>query len=123
MFVPIHDKNPLKRIPFQYVTVAIIVLDIALYAVFQSGWILPLDERMAAFALIPAEFWSGRAPITGNVSVPEGALQVQERWTLVTYMFVHGSFLHLLGNALFLWVFGDNVEDAMGHVRFLLFCR
>lgn len=121
MFVPIHDKNPLKRIPFQYVTVGIIIFNIALYVVFQSGLIFPLDERVAAFAIIPAEFWTGHAPMTGSVSVPEGAPPIQERWTLATYMFVHASFLHLLGNALFLWVFGDNVEDAMGHVRFLLF--
>ena len=77
MFVPIHDKNPLKRIPFQYVTVGIIVLNIVLYVVFQSGWVFPIDERVAAFALIPAEFWSGQASLTGDISVPEGALPVQ----------------------------------------------
>ena len=41
--------------------------------------------------------------------------------TLVTSLFLHGSLFHLLGNMLFLWVFGDNVEDAMGHVRFVIF--
>jgi membrane associated rhomboid family serine protease len=49
------------------------------------------------------------------------ALAVPEGLTLVTYMFLHGDPLHLVGNMLFLWVFGDNVEDAMGHVRFLIF--
>ena len=44
-----------------------------------------------------------------------------ERFTLVTYMFLHGSWIHLLGNMLFLWVFGDNIEDAMGHFRFIMF--
>ena len=44
-----------------------------------------------------------------------------EGYTLLTYMFLHGDILHLLSNMLFLWVFGDNVEDAMGHVRFLFF--
>ena len=44
-----------------------------------------------------------------------------ERFTLVSYMFLHGNFIHLAGNMLFLWVFGDNVEDAMGHIRFLMF--
>ena len=44
-----------------------------------------------------------------------------ERLTLVSYMFLHGDVFHLLGNMLFLWVFGDNVEDAMGHVRFVVF--
>jgi membrane associated rhomboid family serine protease len=46
---------------------------------------------------------------------------VPERLTLISYMFFHGDILHLAGNMLFLWVFGDNVEDAMGHVRFLVF--
>ena len=121
MFVPIYDTNPLKHIPFQYVTVGLIAFNLAIYVTFQTGWFFPLDERMAAFALIPAEFWTDGAPFTSRVSVPAGALPVQESWTLLTYMFVHGNLLHLLGNMLFLWVFGDNVEDAMGHWRFLLF--
>jgi membrane associated rhomboid family serine protease len=48
-------------------------------------------------------------------------LPIPEALTLITYQFLHGSPLHLIGNMLFLWVFGDNIEDAMGHVRFLVF--
>lgn len=121
MFVPIYDTNPLKRIPYQYVTVALIVINCAIYLIFQTGWFFPLDDRIAAFALVPAEFWTDGVPFTSQVIVPEGALPVEERWTLVSYMFVHGNALHLAGNMLFLWVFGDNVEDAMGHLRFLFF--
>lgn len=121
MFVPIHDTNPLKRIPYQYVTVGLIVLNCLIYLIFQTGWFFPIDDRIAAFALIPAEFWTEGVPFTSQVVVPEGAPAIEERWTLVSYMFVHGNLFHLLGNMLFLWVFGDNVEDAMGHVRFLLF--
>jgi membrane associated rhomboid family serine protease len=121
MFVPIHDTNPLKRIPYQYVTVGLITLNCVIYVLFQSGLIFSLDERIVAFALIPAEFWTDGVPLASRVVVPPGAPPVEERWTLVTYMFVHGSLLHLLGNMLFLWVFGDNVEDAMGHFRFFLF--
>jgi membrane associated rhomboid family serine protease len=121
MFVPIHDKNPLKSIHFQYVTVALIALNIAIYVIFQSGWVLPFDERVASFTLIPKQFWAEGAPFAIQASVPMDGIPVPERWTLVSYMFVHGNMMHLLGNMLFLWVFGDNVEDAMGHVRFLLF--
>jgi len=121
MFVPIHDKNPLKSIHFQYVTVGLIALNIAIYIAFHTGWFFEIDERLAAFTLIPSEFWIQGAPFTDHASVPIGGFPVPERWTLVTYMFVHGNLMHLLGNMLFLWVFGDNVEDAMGHVRFLLF--
>ncbi len=121
MFVPLHDNNPLKSIHFQYVTVGLIALNLAVFVAFQTGWFFPLNERLAAFTLIPKEFWTDGAPFTSHASVPEGALPVQESWTLVTYMFVHGNMMHLLGNMLFLWVFGDNVEDAMGHFRFLMF--
>jgi len=56
VFVPLHDTNPLKSIDYQYVTVSLIVLNIAVYLIFQTGWFIPLDEEnLAAFAAIPAE--------------------------------------------------------------------
>jgi membrane associated rhomboid family serine protease len=115
MFVPILDDNPLKAIRFQFVTVALIVLNVVIFALEMSG----IDERMvASFAIIPLElFRSGGAPALG----PLDALPVPEASTLFTYMFLHGDIVHLAGNMLFLWVFGDNVEDAVGHVRFLIF--
>ena len=57
----------------------------------------------------------------GTAALPQGLPLVPEPITLVTSLFLHGSFLHLAGNMLFLWVFGDNVEDGMGHARFLVF--
>lgn len=117
MFIPLHDTNPLKSINYQYVTVAIIVINVVVYVVFLSGWIVPFeDENAAAFAVIPAELMGGGAKAIISPSFP-----LPERLTLVTYMFLHGSWIHLLGNMLFLWVFGDNVEDAMGHLRFIMF--
>jgi membrane associated rhomboid family serine protease len=118
VFVPLHDTNPLKTIDYQYVTVALIVLNIAIYVIFQTGWFVPLeDENLAAFAVVPAELM-GRG--LGDETIISPFL-LPQRFTLVTYMFLHGSWLHLLGNMLFLWVFGDNVEDAMGHLRFIMF--
>ena len=117
MFIPLHDTNPLKWIRYQYVTVALIVLNIAVYAMFETGWFIPLDaENAASFAVIPADLMG-----SGAKSVISPSFPLPERFTLVTYMFLHGSWIHLLGNMLFLWVFGDNVEDAMGHVRFIMF--
>ncbi|MGE3529695.1 MAG: hypothetical protein AB7G54_09715, partial [Methyloceanibacter sp.] len=56
MFIPLHDTNPLKRIHFQYVTVALIVLNVAVYVIFISGWVLsPNEEEAASFAVIPAK--------------------------------------------------------------------
>ena len=118
MFIPLHDTNPLKSIDYQYVTVTLIVLNVAIYAIFQTGWFIPLeDENTAAFAVIPAELM-GHGSGDQSFATP---FLVPARLNLITYMFLHGSWIHLLGNMLFLWVFGDNVEDAMGHLRFLMF--
>lgn len=120
MFVPLHDTNPLKKIRFQYVTVGLIVLNVAVYAVLQTGWFVPLaDEDVTAFAVIPAKLTADPGGETAFFA--NGAVLVPERLTLVTYMFLHGGWIHLIGNMLFLWVFGDNIEDAMGHWRFIMF--
>jgi membrane associated rhomboid family serine protease len=120
VFIPLHDTNPLKWIDYQYVTVGLIVLNVAIYIVFLSGWIIPLDEEnTAAFAVVPAKLLT--SSMVSGPNLASGAFPFPERFTLVTYMFLHGSWIHLLGNMLFLWVFGDNVEDAMGHLRFIMF--
>ncbi|WP_436644110.1 rhomboid family intramembrane serine protease [Microbaculum sp. FT89] len=115
MFVPISDNNPLRHLPFQYVTVALIVVNVFVYVVFVSGIFADALETTAyTFGLIPAVFNDYR-------ELPAQYAIVPESFTLLTYQFVHGGFLHLASNMLFLWVFGDNVEDAMGHWRFLAF--
>jgi len=120
VFIPLHDTNPLKWIRYQYVTVALIALHVAIYTIFQTVWFLPLDEEnTAAFAVIPAKLMAG-GEADGSIFAT-GAFPMPERFTLVTYMFLHGGWIHLLGNMLFLWVFGDNIEDAMGHLRFIMF--
>jgi membrane associated rhomboid family serine protease len=119
VFIPLHDTNPLKRIHYQYVTVALIVLNVAIYVIFISGWVFaPNEEEAASFAVIPAKLMT--AGMGGETMLATGAY-MPERFTLVTYMFIHGNWIHLLGNMLFLWVFGDNIEDAMGHLRFIMF--
>jgi membrane associated rhomboid family serine protease len=114
--------NPVKRVRFQFVTVGLILANCAVYFFFSMGLIYQVgDNVLISFAVIPNELMQqtffnqpvANLPLT-NMAVPEGI-------TLVTYMFLHGNFLHLFGNMIFLWVFGDNVEDAMGHVRFLFF--
>lgn len=121
MFVPLHDTNPLKRIPYQWVTVSLIGFNTVLYLLFGTEYFPPLSDRAPDFALIPAEFLAGARLMSVQVAWLGDPLPVPEQFTIASYMFVHGSFLHLAGNMLFLWVFGDNVEDAMGHVRFLMF--
>lgn len=116
MFVPIYDGKDLKHIKFQYVTLFLIALNVACFVFQMSAIEAPV---IASFAVVPVELASvsifgGHARLSGD------ALPVPEFYTLLTYMFFHGDPLHIAGNMLFLWVFGDNVEDACGHVRFLI---
>ena len=114
MLLPLHDDNPLRHIRFQYLTVAIIALCVAVF-LYQST--LPPKAEQAfvmAFGAIPAAVF-GLAERAPEIAAVPASL------TLLTSMFVHGGFMHLAGNMLFLWVLGDNVEDAMGHERFVVF--
>lgn len=121
MFVPVYDINPLKRMPFQWVTVSLIAVNVLCFLVFGTAYFSPADEYAVDFALIPQEFRSGGVLAPFEVFRLREPLPIPEWLTALTYMFVHVNFLHLTGNMTFLWVFGDNVEDAMGRWRFLLF--
>lgn len=117
MFVPIHDDNPLRAIRRPWVMWALLLANLAVFIWQTSG----VDVRtMASFAVVPAELL--RMGVLGGAAMgPLDGIAVPERYTLLTYMFFHGDLLHLASNMAFLWVFGDNVEDAMGHAKFLLF--
>jgi len=122
LFIPVWDRNPLETIHFQAVTLALVAANIIIYAVFQSGAVAATSlESILGFALIPAELLNDGFFGDATYQIFGGQAPVPERLTLVSYMFLHGGIMHLVGNMAFLWVFGDNVEDAMGHVRFLLF--
>ncbi len=114
MFIPLHDANDLKHIKKQYVTITLIVINVAVW-LFMAG----AGDQTAQLAAIGL----GYIPSTVFGFVERGPEQsfVPDYLTYVTYAFLHGDFMHLAGNMLFLWVFGDNVEDAFGHVRFLIF--
>ena len=113
-FLPLHDGNPLRIIPFQATTIGLIVLCLAI-AFMQGSLTEPETVRFfLTFGLVPAV-------LTGAEGLPPAYAVNLDGLTLVSHIFVHGDFWHLAGNMLFLWVFGDNVEDAMGHARFLGF--
>lgn len=117
MFIPLRDDNSLKSIPFQYVTVSLIAVNILVFMLEMSGL---SDAAVASFGVTPRELL-GSAAVLAPSSFTNGAPAIGEEATLITYMFFHADIFHLIGNMLFLWVFGDNVEDAMGHAKFLLF--
>ncbi|MCL6708665.1 rhomboid family intramembrane serine protease [Pseudomonas sp. R2.Fl] len=115
MFIPLHDRNALKHIRFQYVTLGLIAVNVATWCLTTLA--LPEDVMNAAvFSLgfIPAIVFDYAVLDPSLALVPPDA-------TVITYSFLHSDIMHLGTNMLFLWVFGDNVEDAMGHARFLVF--
>ncbi len=126
---PLKDNIPTRRFP--YLTVAIIVANVLMFFGFQEARLslsgASIDEaRVIEFGAIPFEIsHPGTQCIArGNElacgrGVGEG--QAPAIVTLFTSMFMHGGLLHLLGNMLFLWIFGNNIEDSMGPVRFLAF--
>jgi membrane associated rhomboid family serine protease len=121
MFIPLSDENPLRYIRFPIVTYLIIFINVAVFFLFQAGMMSQFGEAgTVALAIIPCELFGHSAcALAGDSQI--GQLLVPEAITPITYMFLHGSMMHLLGNMLFLWVFGDNVEDAMGHFWFIVF--
>jgi membrane associated rhomboid family serine protease len=115
MFVPLYDVNALKHIRVQYVTISIIVINVAIWLVTGFAATDEFSGRASmGLGYIPALLFDNRHLDPALYLVPED-------FTYITYAFLHGDFWHIAGNMLFLWVFGDNVEDAMGHVKFLIF--
>ncbi|MBZ9937331.1 rhomboid family intramembrane serine protease [Mesorhizobium sp. BR1-1-16] len=115
MFVPLHDQNPLRYIKFPWATRGIVVLNVLVFMFYQRGGNADAEAAsVMAFGLIPSTLMGIHVRTPGIFHAPE--------WmTFITSSFLHGDIWHLAGNMLFLWVFGDNVEDAMGHWRFILF--
>ena len=112
MFIPIYDGKPLVNIQHSWVNWALIAANVIIFFGFQKT----LDSANISFSL-------GLIPAVVNdiANLPPKAVWVPEDLTYITYAFLHGDILHLLGNMVFLWVFGDNIEDAMGHVKYFIF--
>ena len=120
---PIRDDNPQLRIPIA--TYAIIAANIAVWVFVQGLGSNPaLVESICQLGLIPGELL-GTVPAGTQFPLGPGAvcrLGGGGTWyTLFSSMFMHGGWMHIIGNLWFLWIFGDNVEDAMGPVRFVIF--
>ncbi|AZM74895.1 rhomboid family intramembrane serine protease [Streptomyces sp. G3] len=142
MVIPVHDVNPARRTP--WVTYALILANVLVF-LFTPGMtgsatgdgslaqMCDLQAFLDHWAAVPQELLQHRMPRlvpTGAVGVgPQGpgcvvappGYDKSPELSVLTAMFLHGGWLHLLGNMLFLWIFGNNVEDRMGHLPFLLF--
>jgi membrane associated rhomboid family serine protease len=109
---PLQDNNPIRITP--YVTYGLIGANIFIFLYQLSLPPQELNEFFHLAAVVPRELTASFAGIPVNQPVPE--------WTtLITSQFLHGGFLHIAGNMLFLWIFGNNVEDRLGHVKYLIF--
>ncbi len=123
--IPLSDDNPTLRTPV--VTIGLLFLIAAAWVVAQGAGFDPvrLMASVCNLGLVPGEV-TGAAALGTAVPIGDGmACAVDAEpvnyLTPLTSMFLHGSWMHLIGNGLFLWVFGNNVEDSMGRLRFLVF--
>ncbi len=115
MFIPLYDGEPLRNLKAPYVTHAIIAACVTVHLASLAGVLPAIEPLLAAgFGIIPQV-------VLGNAYLPADVPQAPAWLTPATSLFLHGNVAHLAGNMLFLWVFGDNVEDSMGHLRFAVF--
>jgi membrane associated rhomboid family serine protease len=128
MVIPIRDRNPTRRTP--WVNRLIIAVNIVVFVFFEPWWAGACQQQafFLTYAAIPAEL--GEAEPLDAREVAEssparcGLRPIDDKpvyRAVLTAMFLHAGWLHLLGNMLYLWVFGNNVEDRFGHLGYLLF--
>lgn len=117
--IPIRDENPTRLTP--YVVYVLVVLNVIFFIIDRLGASGPVGN-LWGLSMLPKEVWTGEnlpAQI-GSYVIPHNSPE-PVYITMVTSMFLHGGLLHLGGNMLYLWIFGNNIEDVLGHVKFLLF--
>jgi membrane associated rhomboid family serine protease len=111
MVIPLYDSDPLDKNPWAVVTWSLIVINIVVFVIELNASEATELALIRDYAVIPAA-------ITGKLTLGGSLPPV---WSVFTYTFLHGGWMHIIGNMLFLWVLGDNIEDAMGSVRFFFF--
>lgn len=108
--IPIRDRNPSGTFPF--VTVSIIALNIMVF-LFELSMGQGLDSFLFQFGVVPIKVYY-------STDIP-GSNIINTYFPFLSFMFLHGGFVHLIGNMWYLWIFGDNVEDRLGRVKFIIF--
>jgi membrane associated rhomboid family serine protease len=114
MFIPLYDSNHLRSISLQYVTFGLIAANVLVYFATTLGGDSFTTAAVLGLGFIPSV-------VHDVAELPAQFIVIPEDLSYLTYAFLHADIFHLGGNMLFLWVFGDNVEDALGHVRYLVF--
>lgn len=114
MFIPLYDYNRLRHIVRPYVNYTLVVFTTVIFFVTGGFDQYAVESAAVGYGFIPSV-------VNDFEDLPAIYVRVPEDATYLTYAFLHANWLHLGGNLLFLWVFGDNIEDAVGHVRYALF--
>jgi membrane associated rhomboid family serine protease len=122
--IPYRDENETQRTA--YITIAIIVLNVVVWLFIEgAGMTRPMGTAICNYGLIPAELTETRPAGTPAFPVDRELACVtdpgRQPMNLLTSMFMHGGWMHLIGNMWFFWLFGNNIEDSMGHLRFIVF--
>lgn len=107
---PLRDANPSRSFPL--VTIILIIMNILIF-LYEVSLGRELNVFFDRFALIPANFF--------NLASDSGFNYFERFYPFVTSQFLHGGWLHMIGNVWFLWIFGDNIEDYLGHSKFIIF--
>lgn len=110
--IPLRDDNPTTSRP--YVTVGLIAINVLVFFYQLSLGPNGFERFVYQYGAIPAV-------IFGSRELPPSVVAIPPSFSLITSMFLHGSIMHLVGNMLFLWIFGNNIEDATNHGRFIVF--
>jgi membrane associated rhomboid family serine protease len=114
MFIPLHDAISLHYIKLQYVTIGLIAVNVICYFLTALGGEEFSNAAVLGLGFIPSVVHDSAELMPQFVIIPED-------FSYISYAFLHADIFHLGGNMLFLWVFGDNIEDALGHFRYLVF--
>lgn len=109
MIIPLRDQNPTRAVPL--VTIGIIITNIVVF-LYEISLGNNLNWLIDSYALFPARL---------TQSFNASSVVLADFLPVLTSMFLHGGFVHIIGNMLYLWIFGNNIEDSLGHFKFLFF--
>lgn len=115
--LPLRDTIPSRSFPI--INIALIGINISVFIYELTLTKRSLLELVQAFGVVPQHYFSALRGVSADFLLDVDSIHLL--LPLVSSMFLHGGWLHILGNMLYLWIFGDNVEDSMGHFRYLLF--
>lgn len=114
VFIPFSDDNPRLVVRYPYVSWGLIAINLAVFGAMQCLSAGDNLNIVIGYGMIPVL-------LTGDAALPDDISGAPAALTLVTSLFLHGDPIHLIGNLLFILVFADNIEDSMGHSRFVVF--